>query len=88
MGFSNLEKNDMIKIYYRCNRNSVRALEVYLETYPERSQPSISFIRKLDANLSMYGSFSKKRGKYTSRTTEEEVAVVLNQVCNFILFIQ
>lgn len=81
MRFSNEEKRDMIKIYYQRNRNYVEALQEYFRRYPERPQPSKSFIRKLDQNMAEYGSFSKKREKYGSRTVEEDVAIVLHKVC-------
>lgn len=72
MKFSLEEKRNMIKIYYACHRNSARAAEIYLETYPEYTQPDRTIFHRLDFNMSHYGSLFKPRNKYGSRVTNDE----------------
>lgn len=78
--FSNLEKRDIIRIFYSCNRNSVRAEQRYLEEYPERQQPSQRYFSKLDQNLGEFGCFQKPRNKYGSRIDRDAEEEILDQV--------
>lgn len=80
MSFSALEKRDMLRIYYMCNRNSETASRLYLEEYPERQQPHYSCFLRLDRNLATYGSFVKPREKYGRRIEPEEQENIVNAV--------
>ena len=39
MPFSSKEKRDMLKLYYKFDRNSTKTAQMYFKTYPERHQP-------------------------------------------------
>lgn len=80
MRFSLEEKRNMLKVFYICQRNSVRASEMYFEMYPECPQPQRTIFQRLDYNLSQYGSFSKPRNKYGSKISNEEKEQVINEV--------
>lgn len=80
MNYSNEEKRDMIRIYYRNNRNSTIASEIYFQNFPDRRQPDPSVFYRLDQNLGEYGSFAKTRRKYGNKFGEEDTALVLQQV--------
>lgn len=80
MVFTNLEKRDMLKIYYSVNRNSQISSELYLEQYPERPQPHYSFFNTLDRNLGLFGSFNKPRNAYGERVEAEDTEAVINAV--------
>lgn len=80
MDFTNEEKRDMIKIYYKYDRNSVRTSEEYLLLYPERRQPNRTMFKFLDENLAEFGSFKKPRKKYGERMDEETKENVINEV--------
>lgn len=78
--FSNEEKRDMLRMYYLCQRNGTEAEAAYLQRYPERRQPHRSLFLRLDYNISHFGTLRKPRRKYGSRVTQEETALVLNEV--------
>lgn len=78
--FSNMEKRDMLRIYYSSNRNSRISCEQYLIQYPERVQPHENIFARLDKNLVEFGSFSKPRDKYGRRIDPEEEENILNTV--------
>ena len=80
MEFTNEEKRDMVKLYYKNDRNSVKTSEVYLNSYPERRQPHRTLFKLLDRNLAEYGSFEKPRQKYGDRMDEESKENIVNEV--------
>lgn len=65
--FSNEEKRDMLKLYYKFDRNSTKTAQIYFELYPERQQPDRTLFGILDKHLAEYGAFQKPRMKYGSR---------------------
>jgi len=82
MFFSNQEKRDMIKLYYKYDRNSKTASEMYFELYPERRQPAKTLFKLLDRNLTDHGSFIKPRNKYGNRLDEITRNNIQNAVIN------
>lgn len=80
MNFSNVEKRDMLKLYYKFDRNSMRASQMYFEMYPERQQPHRTIFKKLDQNLGEFGAFQQSRLKYGSRIGEETRNNILAEV--------
>lgn len=80
MFFTNLEKRDMLRLYYSSNRNSRISSERYFQQYPERLQPHENYFAKLEKNLLEFGSFDKPRKKYGRRISAEEEQNILNSV--------
>lgn len=83
MDFSNIEKRDMLKVYYSCHRNSQVASQMYLEEYPYRRQPSTRYFKQLDEHLCEFGAFNKPRSKYGSRIRIDDQEGILNLVIQF-----
>lgn len=88
MVFSNQEKRDMMKLFYKSDSNTERTAEMYLQLYPERIQPARTLFKKLDRNLTEYGSFKKPRNKYGNRLDENTRNNIQNAVINFYPFIK
>ena len=59
--YSNQEKFDMIRCLILRQSNSTNAARFYLESYPERRQPSSRLFRVLKSNLIQYGAFVKPK---------------------------
>lgn len=81
--YSHEEKFDMLTCYILCHKNIVNTAAMYLNTYPERSQPCKTIFLELARNLKEYGSFKKpvlSRKKESSDETQNKVlqAVVEN----------
>lgn len=85
MLFSNEEKRDMLKLYYKLDRNSARTSEMYLHTYPERQQPDRTLFKKLDEHLAEFGAFQKPRTNYGCRMEEETRNNIRNTVTIIII---
>jgi len=68
--FSNDEKVDMIDCYFKSNRNSQLASDLYFELYPERQQPHRTIFGRIVNNLRNNGCFEIKRGRYQTRAVE------------------
>ena len=68
--FSNDEKTDMLECYFKSNRNSQLASDMYLELYPERQQPHRTIFGRIVNNLRNNGCFEKKRGLYHTDSVE------------------
>ncbi|XP_074035636.1 uncharacterized protein [Leptinotarsa decemlineata] len=79
MAFTNEEKRDIIQIYYKYDRNSVRTSEMYLNLYPERRQPHRTRF-KLDRNTTEFGSFEKPRKKYADRMDQETKENLISEI--------
>jgi len=59
----------MIKLYYyKYDKNSKTASELYSELYPERRQPAKTLLKLLAKNLIDYDSLKKTRKKYGNRS--------------------
>lgn len=71
MPFSNLEKRDMLGIYFACGKNASLANIRYQEAYPERNVPGRKFFKRLYDNLGACGSFMKSRQRRNNVVTEE-----------------
>lgn len=83
MAYSNTEKRDMLKMYYKHDCNNRAAIIAYRREYPDREVPSGTYLRKLDNNLINYGSFNRKKG---SRTRAPEFDNDLdNNIINYVV---
>jgi hypothetical protein len=70
------EKVDMIECYFKSNRNSQTASDLYFELYPERAQPHRTIFARIVNNLRTYGSFEKKRDTYQTNNAERRDIVL------------
>jgi hypothetical protein len=61
MVYSNEEKDEMLLIYGKCRKNSVRALQLYTARYPEKTQPSRHMFARLIKNLRETGSINPRK---------------------------
>lgn len=57
--FTNNEKIDMSFVFIECNQNSNTAARMYLEKYPDQSQPIQTYFHKLECNLRKHSLFQK-----------------------------
>lgn len=74
--FSNEERFDLLACFIKSNSNSSVAERMYLQKYPERSQPNRRTFSKLVRNLKTYGSFKKpvvSRKKSSNEATAHNV---------------
>lgn len=71
--FSNLEKYDIFCTYLKCRKNATLAQEEYLNTYPERRQPTYKTFKRLDQNLREHGTFSQRRLKRDQNGEPKEI---------------
>jgi hypothetical protein len=78
MVYSNEEKVEMLLIYGECGKNSVRALQLYVARYPEKTQPSRHIFARLIKNLCETGSINQRKPNRRKTRTDEaaEVAVL------------
>jgi len=51
----------MFTCFVLCNKNSVEAVRMYNNTYPDRIQPTRTFFHKLKHNVREYGAFLKPK---------------------------
>lgn len=84
MKYENFEKWDMLVCFVNSNENPDAASLLYLERYPERTQPQKDIFRRLKNNLITCGRFEQERPKnYSShRDRELEEIVVLGAIEN------
>lgn len=76
MRYSLSEKKDMYDVYIRAYRNSYTASDNYLQLYPERQQPNVTYFKKLDRHMNRNGALSKKRQKYQVNPTVNDINVL------------
>lgn len=69
MAFTHLEKCDMLEVYILCRKNSVRALEQYGQTFPERQQPDRRYFLKL------YRKFRSNEKVFEKARTKKEFII-------------
>ncbi|EZA57091.1 hypothetical protein X777_01697 [Ooceraea biroi] len=65
------EQVDMILIYGECQKNSVRAQNLYAERYPNRTQPSRRTFKNVCDKLRQTGSLNTRKSEREKRKTNE-----------------
>lgn len=69
------EQYDMFCVYIKCNKNSRRAAQVYLNSFPERRQPDVKIFSRLDLNMQEYGCLRKPSRVTTAPDRNEELTL-------------
>lgn len=75
MNFNQL--TDMLQVYFECNKNSNRALQVYMERFPDRDVPERRKFSRLEENLRIYGCFKKPKTLRRDFSDNVEMDVLL-----------
>lgn len=77
MNFSHLEKVDMLEVYYVCQKNCLRALELYEQKFPNRRVPHRTIFKRLHRQLrNNESTFKTKRTKRFVCDEETETNVL------------
>lgn len=74
------EQFDMILIYGECQKNSVRAKNLFAERYPNRVQPSRQMFINLCDKLRQTGCLNTRKSKREKRVTYERNEIASSQI--------
>lgn len=69
------EQVDMLLIYGECQKNSVRAKNLYAERYPHRSQPSRQTFKNVCDKLRQTGSLGVRKSERQKQVINEEMEI-------------
>lgn len=72
----------MLNLYYKSDRNSMKIQQMNIELYSENRQPHRKIFKKLDENITQFGSFEKPRLKSENRMDEKlELSISKKNFC-------
>lgn len=69
---------DMIQVYFECNKNSGRALRLYIQRFPLREVPDRRKFSRLEGSLRSFGAFRKPKLEQRRFRRDTELDVLLS----------